>query len=158
MTGGSVCNFCGVPGHFIQECEVVEEFTRFGKCKRSPEGKVVLPTGMMVPRGIPGAWMRNRIEEWHRQNPRQTAAQMYIEVTAAPTATAPSHTTAGRSYYSYPVPNVEQRLGDLPAGVYALKQPLPPCPKVVITTLPLHRRGRAGTGNNAGSGSSSVVP
>jgi hypothetical protein len=131
VTGGSVCNFCSVPGHFIRECEVVEEFTRFGKCKRSPEGKVVLPTGAMVPCSIPGAWMRDRIEEWHRQNPGQTAAQMYVEVMAAPTATAPSHATAGRSYYSYPVPNAEQRPGDLPAGVYALKQPLPPHPEVV---------------------------
>jgi hypothetical protein len=112
----------------------------------------------MVPHSIPGAWMRDRIEEWHRQNPGQTAAQMYIEVTAAPTATVPSHATAGRSYYSYPVPNAEQRPGDLPAGVYALKQPLPPRPEVVITTLPPHRRGRAGTGNNAGSSSSCAVP
>ncbi|KAN0102406.1 hypothetical protein V8E52_011978 [Russula decolorans] len=74
----SVCNFCSVPGHFIRECEVVEEFTRFGKCKRSPEGKVVLPTGAMVPCSIPGAWMHDRIEEWHWQNPGQTAAQILV--------------------------------------------------------------------------------
>ena len=39
-TGGpsqSVCNFCRVLGHFIQECEIVEEFIRFGKCKRNPD-------------------------------------------------------------------------------------------------------------------------
>ena len=157
-SGNSVCNFCGVPGHFIRECEIVEEFTRFGKCKRSPEGKVVLPTGAQVPRSVPGAWMRDRVEEWHRQNPGQMAAQMYVEVTAAPAATAPPKTTAGQSYYSYPAPNVDQSSGGLPAGVYALKRPLPPRPEVVITTLPPHRRGHAGAGNNAGGGSSSAAP
>jgi hypothetical protein len=48
----SVCNFCGVPGHFIRECEIVAEYTWLGKCKRNHEGKVVLPSGAMVPREI----------------------------------------------------------------------------------------------------------
>ena len=62
-SGTSVCNFCGVPGHFIWECEVVEEFIRFGKCKCSPKGWVILPLGAQVPRSIQGAWLRNRVEE-----------------------------------------------------------------------------------------------
>ncbi|KZT27349.1 hypothetical protein NEOLEDRAFT_1176775, partial [Neolentinus lepideus HHB14362 ss-1] len=37
-------------------------------------GKVVLPAGAMVPRYIIGATMRERIQEWHRQNPNQHAA------------------------------------------------------------------------------------
>ena len=36
----------------------------------------------------------------------------------------------------------------MPAGVYALKRPFPPCPEVVITTLPPHKCGHAGPGNN----------
>jgi hypothetical protein len=82
-SGPSACNFCGGPGHFIWECEVVEEFIRFGKCKRSTDSKVVLPTGAQVPRSIQGQWLHDHIEEWHWQNPRQAAAQMYIKVMAA---------------------------------------------------------------------------
>ena len=157
-TGNSVCNFCGVPGHFIQECKVVEEFIRFRKCKRNPEGKVILPIGAQVPRSIPGAWMRDRIEEWHRQNPGQMAAQMYIEVTAVSSATVPLHVTAGRSYTGYPMSSVDQCPGTLPAGVYALRRPMPPRPEVVIITLPLHKHSCTGPGNNAGGASSSVAP
>ena len=61
-TGNNICNFCSVPSHFIQECE---EFTRFGKCKRNPEGKVVLLTGAQVPRSVSRAWMHDRVKEWH---------------------------------------------------------------------------------------------
>src|ERR1700761_9168361 len=35
----NVCNFCGSSGHFIRECEVVAEFIKAGKCKRSTDGK-----------------------------------------------------------------------------------------------------------------------
>jgi hypothetical protein len=156
--GSGVCNFCGVPGHFIRECEVVEEAIRFGKCKRSPEGKVVLPTGAHVPRSITGAWLRDRVDEWHRQNPGQMAAQMYCEVTAAPPVSAPSYATAGQAYASCPAPSVAVRSGKTPAGVYALKRPLRPPPEVVITTLPPHRRGRVGPGNNPGGASSNATP
>ena len=153
-SGSSVCNFCGVPGHFIRECEVVEEFIRFGKCKRSPEGRVILPSGAQVPRSIQGAWLRDRVEEWHRQNPGQMAAQMYIEVMAAPPATVPP----GQICSGYPVPYGSQLPGTYPAGVYALRRPLPPRPEVVITTQPPHKRGRVGPRNDSGSASSSAIP
>ena len=153
-SGTSVCNFCGVPGHFIRECEVVEEFIRFRKCKRSPEGRVILPLGAQVPRSIQGAWLRDHVEEWHCQNPRQTAAQMYIEVMVAPPATVPP----GQICSGYPVPYGSRLPGTYPVGVYALRRPLPPCPKVVITTQPLHKRGRVGLSNDSGSASSSAAP
>ena len=153
-SGTSVCNFCGVPAHFIQECKVVEEFIQFGKCKHSPEGQVILPSGAQVPHSIQGAWLRDRVEEWHHQNPRQTAAQMYVEVMAAPPATVPP----GQIYSGYPVPYGSQLPGTYPAGVYALRRPLPPRPKVVITTQPPHKRGRVGPSNDSRSASSSAAP
>ena len=67
----------------------MEESIRAGKCKRTTEGKVVLPTGAMVSRSMPGACLLERIDEWHRQNPRQTAAHMLFEVAACQEATAP---------------------------------------------------------------------
>ncbi len=57
---GTSCNFCGGAGHFIRECEVVAEYNRAGKCKRSPEGKVVLPSGAMVPGNVPGNCVTSR--------------------------------------------------------------------------------------------------
>ena len=131
-SGTSVCNFCGVPGHSIQECEVVEEFIQFGKCKCSPKRWVILPSGAQVPCSIQGAWLRDRVEEWHCQNPGQTAAQMYVEVMAAPPATV----LPGQICSSYPVPYGSQLPGTYPAGVYALRRPLPPRPKVVIMLRP----------------------
>jgi len=101
--------------------------------------------------------MHDRMDKWHQQNPRQMAVQMYVEVMVAPTATALLHATAGQSYTSYPMPSISQRTDRLPAGVYALRQ-LPPHPEVVITTLPPHRHGCAGFGENASGASSSMAP
>ena len=152
-SGTSVCNFCGVPRHFIRECEVVEEFIRFEKCKRSPEGRVILPSGAQVPCSIQGAWLHDRVEEWHHQNPGQTAAQMYVEVLAASPAVPPGQICSG-----YPAPYGGQLPGTYLAGVYALRRPLPPCPEVVITTQPSHKCGRVGPSNDSRSASSSAAP
>ena len=126
----------------------MEEAIRFGKCKHSPKGKVVLPTGAHVPHSITGMWLHNHVDEWHRQNLGQMAAQMYFEVTVAPPVTAPCHATASQILENCPGPSVARRPGHMPAGIYALKWPFPPCPKVVITTLPLHKHGHAGPDNN----------
>ena len=67
------CNFCGGL-HFIRDCIRVNELIQEGKCKRNTEGKVVLPSGIFVPREIPGTLLSERIEEWHRRNPNQLAA------------------------------------------------------------------------------------
>ena len=67
------CNFCGGP-HFIRECLKVEELIREGKCKRNTDGKVVLPSGVFVPREIPGTLLSEHIEEWHCRNPNQLGA------------------------------------------------------------------------------------
>ena len=61
----SICNFCGIPGHYIRECEIVEEYIRFGKCKCSSDNRVVLPLGAQVPCSITGTWMCDRMDEWH---------------------------------------------------------------------------------------------
>ena len=160
-TGGlsqSICNSCGVPGHFIQECEIIEEFIRFGKCKRNPKGKVVLPSGAMVPRSITGTWLHDRIDEWHRQNPGQLAAQILFEVATAWAVTALPNDAAGQAFISYPTSSVSASPGVWPARTYALKQQLPPHPEVVITTQPPHRRGRVGQGENTGGASSGEDP
>ena len=64
------------------------------------------PSGAMVPRGIMGTWLCDRIDEYHRQNPGQMAVQMLFEVAA--TATAPTVVAAGQSWNGYPVRNADQ--------------------------------------------------
>jgi hypothetical protein len=157
VPGTSVCNFCGAPGHFIRECEAVAEFTRAGKCKRSPEGKVVLPSGAMVPRSITGNWLRDRVDEYHRQNPGQMAAQMLFEV--ATTVATPRIEAASQSYVRYPATEANQfSISENVARAYALHRPSRLRPEVVITTRPPRHSGRVGLGENAGGADSEAAP
>lgn len=70
------CHFCNEPGHSIATCPVVDEDIQKGLCRRNHEGRVILPSGSFVPRSITGNCMRDRIKEWHRQHPNQTAVGM----------------------------------------------------------------------------------
>lgn len=67
------CHYCSAASHGIGNCPAAEEDIRAGKCKRNVEGKLVLPSGAFVPRTIPGNCMRDRVNEWHRNNPNQVA-------------------------------------------------------------------------------------
>ena len=68
------CHYCNERGHGIGTCLAVEEDIKAGKCRRNPEGRVVLPPGIFVPRTLPGNSMRDRINEWHRRNPNQVVS------------------------------------------------------------------------------------
>ena len=74
-TNTGECSFCGLL-HYICECATVEEYIKAGKCKRNDEGKVVLPSGWFVQRDMPGQWLKDQIDEWHRCNPGHIATQM----------------------------------------------------------------------------------
>ena len=76
------CHFCGEPGHFMRECEVVGEYICNGKCKRNHKNKLVLPSGASIPRHITGTWLCDCFNEYHCQNPNQAggAAQMLCKV------------------------------------------------------------------------------
>ena len=69
---GTKCIFDGCD-KFIRDCELVEEYIRAGKCRRNHEGKLILPGGGFVPRDIPGQYLRDRIDEYHKRNPGQLA-------------------------------------------------------------------------------------
>jgi len=72
------CNFCGRPDHFIRQCPDAEEYIRCGRCRRTSEGKVALPTGSFLSRDIPGRFIKFRIDEWHRRNPGYLASNGYM--------------------------------------------------------------------------------
>ena len=148
----NLCNFCGDSSHFIRECPEAEEAVKAGKCKRDVTGKVVLPSGAAVPKG-PGR-IRDRMEEWHRQNPGQMAAQLFLEVTAP--ATAPTDEAADQSF-SHPILYAEQNQRTEPAGIYALNRHRLR-PEVVIDSQPPRSSGRAGRSNDAGDADGRAAP
>jgi hypothetical protein len=67
------CNFDGCE-KFIRDCAGVEEYVQQGKCRRNQENKVVLPSGAYVPRDVPGQYLKDRLDEYHRRNPNQLAS------------------------------------------------------------------------------------
>jgi hypothetical protein len=68
---------CGGP-HFGRECSMVNEYIKAIKCKRNFKGKVVLPSSTFVRRDIPGQFLIQRIDEWHRCHSNQLATTMMI--------------------------------------------------------------------------------
>ena len=154
-SGGSNCNFCGGSGHFIRECEAVVEYIKASKCKKSTaNGKVVLPSGAEILRGVPGSWLRNRVDEWHRTNPGQLAVQILFEVTAE--ATALSNDAAGQAFISYPARYMNQFPGASPES-FALKRQPCPRPEVVFSTQPPCNSGRIVSTEHAGGADSEAV-
>jgi hypothetical protein len=71
------CNFCGCPDHFIRQCPDAEEYIRLGRCRRTSEGKIALPTGSFLSRDVPGRFMKFRIDEWHHRNPGHVGSSRY---------------------------------------------------------------------------------
>src|SRR5271156_2699283 len=114
------CNYCGGP-HYILECENVEEDIKAGKCRRNQEGKVVLPTGAYVSRTVQGKWMRDRINEWHRQHPNQLASATLIHtIDARLVYPPPSNQLTGPTNSTYQL-NTNDRIAVLEAELFSLK-------------------------------------
>jgi hypothetical protein len=117
---GSKCNFCGEIGHFMRDCKVVNKYMHMGKCKRNHENWIVLPSGATVPRSITGAWLCDRIDEYHRLNPNQQGAvQMLCEVASTVTVAMLIQAEAEPSKQNK-VTRFEPELGQ--PGVYAYRK------------------------------------
>ncbi|KAG5734182.1 hypothetical protein E4T56_gene1357 [Termitomyces sp. T112] len=69
----STCHFCGEMGHTMVRgtCIKLEQMIRQGKIRRNAEGKIILPSGAMIPNYSGKRLYIERIEEWHRLNPGQ---------------------------------------------------------------------------------------
>jgi hypothetical protein len=75
------CAFCSQTGHFITQCLVCADYITNKKCKRNPEGKIVLPNGQYTPRSIPGRFIKDRIDKWHKRNPvKSTSSSLMYEI------------------------------------------------------------------------------
>ncbi|KNZ78114.1 hypothetical protein J132_01638, partial [Termitomyces sp. J132] len=69
----NTCHFCGEIGHTMVRgtCIKLEQMIRQGKIRRNAEGKIILPSGAMIPNYSGKRLYIERIEEWHRLNPGQ---------------------------------------------------------------------------------------
>jgi hypothetical protein len=75
------CAFCGQSGHFIAQCIVCADYITNEKCRRHPEGKIVLPNGQYTPGSIPSQFIKDRIDEWHKCNPvKSTSSSLMYEI------------------------------------------------------------------------------
>lgn len=60
------CSFCGLPSHYMRECEVLQEYLRLKKVKKDPESnKLVTPTGGPIPSGGRNECLKQRLDHWH---------------------------------------------------------------------------------------------
>jgi hypothetical protein len=88
------CTFCGQSGHFIAQCLVCVDYITNEKCKRNPEGKIVLPNGQYTPCSIPGWFIKDRIDEWHKHNPvKSTSSSLMYEINPVATSNQTSVAT-----------------------------------------------------------------
>jgi hypothetical protein len=72
------CVFCGQSGHCIAQCS---DYITNEKCKRNPEGKIVLPNRQFTPRSIPTWFIKGCIDEWHKHNPSTpTSSSLMYEI------------------------------------------------------------------------------
>jgi hypothetical protein len=117
------CNFCNLTGHFVYDCPEVVIYLNAGKIKKNIEGRITLPTSAYIPRSIEGVCMKDRVDEWHRRNPGQTAATQPTSNTnpvpqmiyAISPASAPSPAVS-----SYQL-STDERIIALEQEIYALR-------------------------------------
>ena len=132
VPGSSTCSFCGTAGHYMHECETVAAFIHAGKCKQSAEGKIVLPTGAMAPRGAPGTLLHDCIKDWHQWNPGQV--QMFYGIAGA----SPGSTTR-QCCPNSAERNASQRDTAASARTHVQRPRSPPHPTPKPSTHPPHQ-------------------
>lgn len=141
------CNFCGDPAHYIHRCPICEQYRLAGKVRKNAEGKVVLPSGAFVPSHIPGQWLKDRIDEWYRQNPAPPSGT--VPHAAAPTLfygllnpTTPSPPAAATTLQvAVAEQDCEQQINQLQQQIMALHAKKK---KMVFDGIEINTRARGG--------------
>jgi hypothetical protein len=116
------CAFCGQTGHFIAQCLVCADYITNEKCKRNPEGKIVLSNGQYTPRSIPSRFIKDRIDEWHKHNlVKSTSSSLMYEINPAATS---SQTSVATNMVSTSLTNVfttDQHIAALEHEIFNLR-------------------------------------
>jgi hypothetical protein len=88
------CAFCGKSSHFIAQCLICVDYITNEKCKRNLERKIVLPNRQYTPRSIPGWFIKDHIDEWHKRNPvKSTSSSLMYEINPVATLSRTSIAT-----------------------------------------------------------------
>jgi hypothetical protein len=118
----SSCAFCSQTGHFIAQCLVCADYITNEKCKRNPEGKIVLPNRQYTPHSIPGRYIKDRIDEWHKRNPvKSTSSSLMCEINPVATSSQTSVATNMVSTSSANVFTTDQRITALEQEIFNLR-------------------------------------
>jgi hypothetical protein len=116
------CAFCGQTGHFIAQCLICVDYITNKKCKRNLEGKIVLPNGQFTPCSIPGRFIKDRIDEWHKRNPtKSTSSSLMYEINPVVASSQTSVATNMVSMLSTNVFTADQRIAALEQEIFALR-------------------------------------
>jgi hypothetical protein len=60
------CVFCGTDGCRIAVCQLAQDYIAQGKCIKGPDGRLILPSGQSLPRGIPGKNLAERFDNFQK--------------------------------------------------------------------------------------------
>jgi hypothetical protein len=76
------CLFCGSPSteHMMRNCPTLEQYIRDGKCMRNAQGRVALPDGQDIPKGVRGRWIKDRLDYYEDLFGRPTQLNTMFEV------------------------------------------------------------------------------
>jgi hypothetical protein len=92
------------------------------KCKRNLEGKIVLPNGQYTPRNIPGRFIKDRIDEWHKCNPvKSTSSSMMYEINPVAMSSQTNVATNMVSTSSTNAFTADQRIAALEQEIFNLR-------------------------------------
>ena len=80
------CHFCGGE-HWKSSCEVLKEYVHDGKCILRNDGHIALPGGRFIPGSVAGKTFRERLDEWHQQNPVSTSTTNVLLLDVSPNLT-----------------------------------------------------------------------
>ncbi|KAI8978831.1 hypothetical protein BD414DRAFT_421592 [Trametes punicea] len=83
------CHYCGDSAHIIRRCPQVDTDAAAGLVKRNEQGQVVLASGSYVPSAIAGSTLRERVQEYYRQNPEARPPQLVQQLLYEPVSVLP---------------------------------------------------------------------
>jgi hypothetical protein len=116
------CAFCGQSGHFIAQQLVCVDYITNEKCKRNLEGKIVFPNGQYTPRSIPGWFIKDRIDEWHKRNlVKSTSSSLMYEINPVAMSSQTSIATNMVLTSSTNVFTADQRIAVLEQEIFNLR-------------------------------------
>jgi hypothetical protein len=116
------CAFCGQSGHFTAQCLICVDYITNEKCKRNLEGKIVLPNGQFTPHSIPGQFIKDHIDEWHKRNPtKSTSSSLMYEINLVVVSSQTSVATNMVSTSSTNVFTADQHIAILEQEIFALR-------------------------------------